>query len=149
MLSEQLRTTYRHIASEAIRMVSSHVDKDDLAEGIDYASIYAQSQEEFNKITEELKNNGKVALERSSGDYYRLYEPLKVSDITVHHCRVRIFDNEHPERGYIDFEVKDFKQFKDKYLSRPNFSLLSSSEEMVELRDPKFAVRAYFPSGIF
>lgn len=149
MLSEQLCTTYRHIASEAMRMVSFHVDKGDLAEGIDYASIYAQSPEEFDRITEELKNNGNVTLERLSGGYYRLHEPLKVSNITVHHCRVRVFDNEHPERGYIDFEVKDFKQFKNKYLSRPNFSLLSSGEEMVELRDPKFCVRAYFPSGNF
>jgi len=149
MLSEQLCTTFSNITSEAIKMVAANVEKEDLANSIDYASIYARSPEEFGRITRELKNNGDVALQRSSGDYYKLYEPLRVADIAIHHCRVRVFDTGHPEKGYIDFEVKDYKQFKDKYLSRPCFSLLTSGEEMIELRDPEFTVRAYFPSGSF
>ena len=149
MLSKRLRTTFSDIASEAVKMVALNVEKEDLANDVDYASFYAQSSEEFDEITGELKNCGTVALKRSSGDYYKLYKPLRVSDITIHNCRVRVFDTEHPERGYIDFEVKNFERFKDKYLSRPHFSLVTSGEEMVELRDPKFTVRAYFPSGNF
>lgn len=149
MLSEQLQNKYGYIASVAQKMVSENVDEHDLAGGINYASIYANSSAEFSEITRELINNGKVALERSSGDYYKLSEPLQVANLSIKHCRVRIFDTEHPELGYIDFEVKDFKNFKSKYLSRPYFSLLTSGEEMLELRDPKFNVRAYFPSGNF
>ncbi|MBI3619629.1 hypothetical protein HY214_00560 [Candidatus Roizmanbacteria bacterium] len=149
MLSERLRTTFSDIASEAIEMVSLNVDKEDLAKGINYVSIYAQTQEEFSSVARELKDNGTVALQRSSGDYYKLTEPLKISAITISHCRVRVFDDDHPERGYIDFEVKNYKKFKEKYLSKPHFLLISSGEEMIELRDPKFSVRAYFPSGNF
>lgn len=149
MLSDQLRNKYGFIASEAQKMVSKNVDKKDLARGIDYASIYANSPEEFDEVTRELTDHGKVALERPSGDYYRLNEPLKVANLLIEHCRIRVFDTEHPEVGYIDFEVKNFEDFKSKYLSRPYFSLLTTGEEMVELRDPKFKVRAYFPSGSF
>ena len=149
MLSEQLQKRFVDIVADAVKMVTSHVDNNDLATGIDYASIYAQSPEDFSQISQELKNNGTVALERTSGNYYKLKRPLNTLEATILHCRVRAFDKEHPEQGYVDFEVKDYKQFKNKYLSRQSFSLLTSGEEMVELRDSKFTVRAYFPSSDF
>ena len=149
MLSQQLKNTFIDIVIETVRMVASHVDKSDLAKGINYASIYAQSPEEFDKISHELMNNGKVVLKRSSGDYYQLEEPLSTPVTKISYCRVRMFDNEHPERGYVDFEVKNYQSFKDKYLARPYFSLINSGEEMIKLKDPKFKVRAYFPSGPF
>lgn len=149
MLSEQLRNKYNDIVSKSIEMVSSNIDSEDLGKGIDYVSIYAQSNEEFKRIEEELKNNGIVAIESKEGNYYKLKEPLKISNVEIYHCRIRVFDDEHPEVGYVDFEVRDYNQFKEKYLSRPHFSLLSSGEEMLELKDPDFSVRAYFPSGNF
>ena len=149
MLSEKLQNIFISITTEASEMVFSHVDKDDLAVGIDYATIYAQSAEEFDKISKELKSNGTVALERSTGDYYKLDSPISIPTGTILHCRVRRFDKEHFERGYVDFEVKNYQSFKNKYLSRLYFSLLNGEEEMVRLRDPKFTVRAYFPSGKF
>ncbi len=149
MLSKQLHNKYHDIVSETIEMVSAHVDHEDLGKSIDYASIYAQSPEEFERVDAELKNNGTVAIESEEGNYYKLYEPLKISNTEILHCRIRAFDNEHPEVGYVDFEVKDYEQFKEKYLSKPYFSLLSSGEEMIELKDPSFSVRAYFLSGDF
>ncbi len=149
MLSEQLHNKYNDIISKSIQMVSSNVDSQDLGKNIDYASIYAQSNEEFNTIETELKNNGTVAIESDEGNYYKLTKPLKISNIEIYHFRVRAFDNEHPEIGYVDFEVKDYDQFKKKYLSRLCFALLSSGEEMIELKDPNFSVRAYFLSGSF
>jgi hypothetical protein len=149
MLSERLQDRFVNIIVDAVKMVNSHVDNNDLAAGINYASIYAQSTEDFDKTSFELENNGTKALERSSGDYFLLNKPLIAPTGMITHCRVRIFDNEHSEKGYVDFEVKNFQKFKDKYLSKPYFSLLNSGVEMIELRDPKFPVRAYFPNGSF
>lgn len=149
MLSKQLQNKYHEIVSETIEMILAHVDCEDLGKGIDYASIYAQTPEEFERIGAELRNNGTVAIESVEGNYYKLREPLKISNTEILHCRIRAFDNEHPEVGYVDFEVKDYDEFKVKYLSKPYFSLLSSGEEMIELKDPNFFVRAYFLSGDF
>ncbi len=147
MLSKQIQNKYHEIVSESIQMVLAHVDREDLGKGIDYASIYAQSPEEFERVDAELRNNGTVAIEIVEGNYYKLSEPLKITNTEILHCRIMAFDNEHPEVGYVDFEVKDYDQFKEKYLSKPYFSLLSSGEEMIELKDPSFSVRAYFLSG--
>src|SRR4030067_474077 len=103
MLSKHLQDRFSSIVIDAFKMVTSHIYKGDLATGINYASIYARSVEDFDNISRELKNNGVVALERQSGDYYRLEKPLSTPVATITHCRVRVFDNENTERGYTDF----------------------------------------------
>lgn len=149
MLSAKLRNTFSDIVTQAIEMVEAHVSKSDLGTGIDFASIYAQSIDEFIKITHELKQNGVVVLERSSGDYYKLDEPLDFASASISCCRVRKYDSEHSEMGYLDFEALNYLSFKAKYLSKPYFTLVNFGEEMLELRNPKFRIRAYFPSGDF
>ena len=130
-------------------MVHANTDRTDVTGIIDYTSIYAQSREEFAGIIKELQANGSVAIERPTGSYYVLNQVLETPSGAIRHCRVRLFDAEHPERGYADFETTDYAAFKEKYLSRPHFSLLAKDEEMIELRDPNFNVRAYFPSRSF
>ena len=149
MLSKKLLNLYQEIVSQTSQMVNTHVDTTDITGLVDYASIYAQSPEEFEIITKELQNNGSVAIEQPSGNYYSLTDPLETSQGTIKYCRVRKYDTDHPERGYADFEVVDYPIFKEKYLSEQYFSLLDREEEMIELRDPKFNVRAYFLSGQF
>lgn len=144
MITEQLRSRYDQIVSLVLEKVSLNVDKEDLTQKVDYASIYAQGPEDLETVSKELEANGAVALQNPSGDYYRLTSPLNIAAITINLCRVRRFDIDHPELGYADIEVQDFEGFKRKYLPRPHFSLLNSSEEMVELRNPNFNVRAYF-----
>ncbi|MCR4264284.1 MAG: hypothetical protein NUV98_06220 [Candidatus Roizmanbacteria bacterium] len=149
MLSKELQNTYQAIVNKTAQMVYSHIDRSDLTGVIDYASIYAQSREEFAVITKELQANGSVAIERPTGSYYVLNQALETPGGAIRHCRVRLFDADHPERGYADFETTNYAAFKEKYLPRPHFSLLAKDEEMIELRDPNFNVRAYFPSGSF
>lgn len=71
--------------------------------------------------------------------------------MSVRHCRIRTFDVEHKERGYCDFEVVNYDKFKNTFLQKPMFTLVNNQHgiEMVELRDPKFNVRVYFPNVKF
>ena len=149
MLSEQRQSIFVDIISEATEMVFTHVDRNDLTGVVDYASIYAQSPEEFSEIAAELQQNGSVVIERPSGNYYMLNEPLETPAGVIRHCRVRLFDTDHPERGYADFEVTNYSAFKEKYSSKPYFSVLNSDKEMIELRDPAYNVRAYFTNRSF
>jgi hypothetical protein len=148
MLSTQLTSTLREIVSEVADMVAANVDEADLTGRIDYASIYSRTSEEFDQITEELKENGTVVIEKLSGSYYKLHEPLDTPAGIIKCCRVRRHDEKHIEKGYADFEVKNYSKFKSEYLHKPHFTLLEDSgEEMIELRDQLYPVRAYFLSG--
>lgn len=146
MLSQKLINLYKYITNETGKMVGENIDKEDLTGDIDYASVYAASQEEFDEYTKDLKANGHPFDNQPTGSYYWLDQPLQASIGQIKRCRIRIPDKEHLERGYNDFQVKNYEEFKKKYLDRPNFSIIGNfaGDEMVELRDPKFNVRAYF-----
>lgn len=149
MLSNNLQKTFESIVTEAVKMVASNIDNHYLTGRFNYASIYAQSDDEYNQISKELSENGDIELERESGNYFKLHNPLLMMNNKITVCRIRKFDKDHPERGYLDFEVNDYAKFKEKYVTNANFSLLNEGEEMLELKDQRFNVRAYFPSGEF
>lgn len=149
MLNPQLLAIYQDIISESVQMVSARVDKEDLLNKLDYLTIFAKSNDDFKQISHELEKNGVVAIPKETGSYYKLHKPLQGPFGLIFHCRVRTFDNTRPEKGYVDFGVKDYNQFKKKYQNMPDFSVIFSGKEMIELNDPKFSVRAYFISGSF
>jgi hypothetical protein len=149
MLSKPTQEIYEYIVSKSMDMVRKHVMKDDLTWRIDYASIYANSIEEFEKFSRELKENGTVALPRSTGDYYILKEPLHTSTGIIRHCRVRTNNEGYKERGYVDFESMNHEEFVKKYSTKDGFRMMPGSEvPMVELFDSTYDVRAYFPENL-
>lgn len=149
MLSNELFTIFNQIINESHEMVTAFVDKEDLTGKFDYASIYAQSKDEFGWVDEELRANGTTTDVWGKGHYYLLNEPIETSFGVVRKCTVWQFDPETKERGYLDFEVSNYKSFKGKYISKPNFELISLPHvELVELKAPNYTVRAYFPDGL-
>lgn len=149
MLNNKIFSIYNKIIEEAYEMVVKNVEVKDLTGRINYASIYAASSEEFTLLSDELEANGEVSDVQPTGNYFLLKEPFQTrfGEITV--CRVRKPDAEHRERGYVDFEAILYKNFITKYLGRQYFSLIENVHgiEIIELRDPEYNVRAYFPSS--
>lgn len=148
-MDNEFNNLLSQILTEAIELVESHVHKNDLTGRVDYVSIYAHSNAEYVTIRNKLLILGTVAIVNETGDYYKLTKPPLINNQPLRFCRVRKPDSEHPELGYADFEVVDYNSFKTKYLTRKYFSLLTTGEEMIELRDSQRNVRAYFISGDF
>lgn len=150
MLIAELTEIFLYITAKTGELVSRHVSRPDLTGKADFASVYAHSPEEFDRFTQDLKANGEICLARPTGDYYWLNESLQSDIGLIRRCRIRKPDNMHPERGYCDFETVDFPAFKLAYLNKPGFILISKTiEEMMELKDANFPVRAYFPNTEF
>ncbi|MFH0890600.1 MAG: hypothetical protein V1856_01035 [Candidatus Liptonbacteria bacterium] len=143
--------TIRGIVIAVSEMVAGFVDIEDLTGAVDYVGIFAQSTDEFAKLSEEYKSNGLVVDIQSTGDYYQFKDPIETSAGLVRRSRVRLPDADHGERGYADFEVRDYKAFKEKYSGRSSFKIVQNVNgvEMIELRVPGHRVRAYFPSVKF
>lgn len=146
MISDELIALFTDITNQTAKMVNDNVSKEDLTGEVDYASVYAQSLEEFERFTKELQANGHPFDSQPTGSYYWLNKPLQTKVGVIKRARIRIPDQDHPERGYNDFQVTNFDAFKKKYVDNQKFSIIGNfaGEEMVELRDPKFNVRTYF-----
>ena len=109
----------------------------------------------FSHYPEEFEYLSKLALElgelynENNGPRVTLNEPIKVNNNTITHLRIRKPDNERPQVGCNDFDVKDYTEFKGKYLpihpdnlrliERPNY-------EMIEFHHPNYDVLAYVVS---
>ena len=148
-LNSNLQKTFDTIVSRTKEMVQKHVDRKDLTGTLDYMSIYSQTENQYKTILSQINDLGTVGIKNTTGNYIELNKPITIGNQTRYYCRVRKPDNDHLELGYADFEVVNYSNFKEKYLNRKNFSLLTKGEEMIELKDPEFNVRAYFLSGEF
>ncbi len=150
MLNKELIEIFNQITEEVGILVSQFVEQADLTGKSDFGSIYSKNEEEFDKFTRQLKDNGSPADIQETGTYYWLNEPLETSLGIIRRCRIRIPDGSYKERGYVDFEVKNYQDFKNKYLKRSNFKQIDNPKvEMIELKSPEFNVRAYFPDVRF
>ena len=149
MLSQKLQDIFIEIAMSSQKMASKYVDKSDLTGRFNYVSIFAKTEEEYKLFTDEISANGDLFDQQLSGNYIKLYQPLKTPIGEIDICRIRVPDKNHLERGYLDFEVTNYQGFKKKYLQKQYFSLLGLPQvEMVELLVPEFDVRAYFPDSL-
>lgn len=147
MLSRVTQDMFRSIIAEAYALVSKYVEPNDLTGNINFAAIFAHNLVEFDKYLDDIRKNGKIFEKQPTGDYYVLDEPLitEFGNITV--CRVRKPAPDALEQGYADFETTEFSAFKQKYLGRKYFREITNvlGIGLIELRNPEFSVRAYFP----
>lgn len=148
MLTKELIQTYEDIIFRTLKIVQQNIESNDLTGRVNFASIYARSDHEYMLYNKNLSQNGFVFDKQNSGIYYKLNTPLKIKNKIITICRVRKNDSEHTERGYCDFETKNYFEFRKKYANRKNFSVLKNQHgiEMIELRVPNSDVRVYFPN---
>lgn len=149
MLSQKLQNIFADIAHDSHKMVSEYVDRSDLTGRFNYVSVFAKTMEEYETYSREIAANGEIFDKQLSGNYIKLNQPLVTPIGKIDICRIRVHDSEHLERGYLDFEVANYQDFKKKYLQKQYFQLLSLPHvELVELLVPGFDVRAYFPDSL-
>lgn len=138
----KLKSLIKKIVKKASELKNKYTDEKSAP--VNYACVFSQSQEEFKQLIFITKKIGKIIKETPTGPLF-LIKPLKASAGILKLLKIRFPDKTRPERGDADFTVKNFSEFKNKYLSQKNFKLIKRPEmEMIELMDKNFDVRAYF-----
>lgn len=142
MTEEELKKLLREIVAQAKELKDKHTSERNA--GVNYACIFAQNQEEYEKLLESTAKLGEVVKETPTGPLFRIKD-LKTTAGNLKLIKIRAPDKTRPERGDADFTISNYASFKKTVLSKPGFSLITRKEmEMIELIDPAFNVRAYF-----
>ena len=130
------------IVKESCELKNKHTNE--INSPVNYACIFSQSDDEFNKLKKYADQIGRVIEETPFGPLYHI-DPIDTVSGILKLLKIRQPDITKPERGDADFTVGDYHIFKSKYLSQDNFKLISRQDfEMIELADPDFNVRTYF-----
>lgn len=111
---------------------------------VNYACIFAQSDEEYEELNKAAQTIGQVVKKMSSGLLYHITD-LATTAGTLRILKIRVPDPTRPETGDADFTVDNYPTFKQTHLSQPGFKLITRPEmEMLELMEANCPVRAYF-----
>jgi len=139
---EELKQFVQEIVKEAKKLKDKHTNQIDAP--VNYACIFSQSQEEYEKLLELTNKFGKVLKETKNGLLFHL-EPLETVSGKLKILKIRAPDPTRPEKGDADFTVKNYPKFKEEFLNKEGFKLIERDYmEMIELMDKEFNVRVYF-----
>lgn len=136
-------TTIQSIVRDAETLKDKHTE----AKGVpvNYACIFAQSDEEYQQMDAAVAEMGKVAQETKMGNVYLLEQAIETVAGPLRIVKVRKPAADRPERGDADFTLSDYPAFKREHLGQPGYQLIERpGMEMIELSDPDFDVLAYF-----
>ena len=140
-----LKTKVKKIVEKATALKNKHIDEKNTP--VNYACIFSQSKEEYDKLLEVTRKIGNVIKDTPTGLLF-LIEPLQTISGTLRLLKIRVPDSTRPELGDADFTVSNFPEFEKKYVSKTGFKLIKKEDfVMIELMDPKFDVRAYFSNS--
>ena len=142
MTTEDLENLIKGIVEKATALKNKYIEYKDAP--VNYACVFSQSKEEYEKLVEVAEKIGKVIQETPTGPLFHI-KPLETVSGVLKLLKIRIPDSTRPERGDADFTISNFLEFKRRYLSKPGFKLIQRKGfEMVELMDSEADVRAYF-----
>jgi hypothetical protein len=142
MTKEELRELAKDIVKQACELKDKHTNQKDAP--VHYCCIFSQSEKEYKELLEVANKNGKVIEETLMGPLFQI-EPFVTVSGLLRILKIRRPDPTRPERGDADFAVKDYDEFKEKYLSESGFNVIERDTfEMIEIMDPAFNVRVYF-----
>lgn len=118
---------------------------DEINAKVNYACIFCKDEDEFNNYIAILKeDNNDIIEDTYSGPLFRLKDLETVAGM-LKLLKVRRYDDKHLDLGDADFTVNNYEKFKDKYIDKPNFKLISGDGyEMLELMEEGNEVRMYF-----
>jgi hypothetical protein len=105
---------------------------------LDYVALFARDEVEFEDMAScasQLGEETDLAMGKT-GRTFKLYLPFTTDVGNIPYLKIRKPDQTRPQRGAPDFVVKDYLQFKARYLgSSGNFTLMPHRNgEMVELK---------------
>lgn len=138
---KQLITTITYIVNRSVELKNRYTNAPTVH--IEFACIFCQNEEEYNKFTSTIEKLGKIVEKTPSGFTYLLDMPLKTIAGPLRLVKIRKPDFR-LERGDADFNT-DYENFKKKYQENSKFELIKrESFEMLRLSDPNFDVMACF-----
>ena len=142
MDTKDLKIKIQNIVKRATALKNKYINNKNMP--VNYACIFCQNKEEYDKLVEVTRKIGKVIKETPTGLLFQI-KPLKTVSGILKLLKIRLPDPIRPERGDTDFTVSNFPEFKKKYLLKSGFKLIKREGfEMIELVDSKFDVRVYF-----
>ncbi len=142
MNTEDLKNKVKNIVEKATALKNKYIDNKNTP--VNYACIFSQNKEEYNKLLEMAWKIGKVIKKTPTGPLFHI-EPLQTVSGILKLLKIRIPDPSRPERGDADFTVSNFPKFEKKYLPRQGFKKIQKPDfYMIELVDSDFDIRAYF-----
>ena len=142
MTMKNFKLKIQGIVKQAASLKNRYTDE--VNAPVNYACVFCQSEKEFKELSKLTKEIGKIVKQTYSGPLFYI-KPLHTVAGKLKLLKIRKPDLTKPEEGDADFTVKDYQQFKERYLKLPNFKLIKRPEfEMLELMDNDFNVRVYF-----
>jgi len=139
----------KYIAERGIEAVNANTDEFPVT--IDYLSIFAKDEAEYQDLIEYTRELGKATDEKlaKTGKTIILKSPIETEAGLLKVIKIRKPDATRPQRGAPDFRVDDYQEFKSKYImANGNFTLMLRADyEMIELKGVDVLV--YFPSKLF
>ncbi len=111
---------------------------------VNYACIFCHSDEEYKVFFETTERIGKIVQETGPGPIFQI-EPWETVAGILKILKIRKPDPTRIERGYVDFTLSNYEEFKETHLKQEWFKLIVREKyEMIELKDPNFDVLVYF-----
>ena len=136
-----LITTIKYIVDRSTELKNQFTDTSTMP--VEFACIFCQNGEEYNKFTNSIEGMGKIVERTPSGFTYLLDESFKTTAGPLRLVKIRKPDFR-PERGDADFNT-GYKKFKNRYQRDSRFELVKyETFEMLRLSDSDYDVMACF-----
>ena len=142
---KELEELVNYIVDEGERVKSKYLEEE--TGPVDYLSIFCKDEKEKNELLSLMKTEGEFIQDAPTGPNFKLRTPIMTKSGPVPLIKIRNTDPVKRQRGAPDFRVKNYEEFKRKYLGRKNINLIDRKTfEMIEIWDPDADVLVYFCS---
>ncbi|MCL2280431.1 class I tRNA ligase family protein [Candidatus Saccharibacteria bacterium] len=132
----------QQIVKKAVELKNKHTD--DTSSSVNYACIFCQSDDEYERLVKLVGGFGKEVENHGSGPLFELDESFLTVAGELKLVRIRKYDDQHKDWGDADFTIEKYDEFKKKYHGNDGWDLIVRDFEMLELMEKDFPVRAYF-----
>jgi len=130
------------IIDEANLIIKKRINENLL---IDLVDIFPKDKNEKEKLTKEIQKISKKISSTNTGNIYYLDNSILTKFGPLSLIKIRIVDKNKTQRGAPDFKVKNYSNFKKKYLNKKGFKLIIRKDyEMLEFQGKNLLI--YFPN---
>jgi molecular chaperone GrpE len=134
------------ILTESKRLKEKYYSAENLT--LEYVCVLTHDSKEYDFYSEEVLKLGEI-VEEGNGIIVNLYENKKVENENVKYIRIRKPDSKNSQKGFVDYSVEDYEDFKSRYAKSEVVKVVKShnGSELLELRDNEFDVLIYIPQN--
>ncbi|MDP3093655.1 MAG: hypothetical protein Q8N16_02720 [bacterium] len=136
MNKSELEKIVCYLVEQGLSAIKNNTDEKEAV--IDYVAIFSKDENEYKDLELAAESIGEEVDKETirTGRTFLLKEPIKTPAGILSLIKIRKPDATRPQRGAPDFKIKDYQQFKEKYLrSSGNFTLILKKDyEMIEIK---------------